>query len=79
MHIHVGFEMSAEELSELQAHYIYVDDWERGVTEEENCALVSVPSVHDVTLAPRGHAVLHVYTPATERFERWENVKRNTP
>jgi len=79
MHIHVGFQMSEEELSKLQAHYIYMDDWDRSVTEEENCALISIPSVHDTTLAPKNHGVLHIYTPATERFDRWENVKRNTP
>jgi phytoene dehydrogenase-like protein len=79
MHLHVGFQMTKEELSKLQAHYIFMNDWERGVTAEENCALVSIPSVHDNTLAPDNHAVLHIYTPATERYERWENVKRNTP
>ncbi|KAL7469726.1 hypothetical protein ACHAXS_009985 [Conticribra weissflogii] len=79
MHLHVGFEMTKHELQRLQAHYIYLDDWASGITDEENCALVSIPSVHDDTLAPDGYAVLHVYTPATERFERWENVKRNSP
>ena len=47
MHLHVGFRMTPEELATLQAHYIYVDDWERGVTSEENVALISIPSVHD--------------------------------
>ena len=79
MHLHVGFRMEREELSALQAHYIYVDGWERSVTDEENCALLSIPSVHDDTLAPEGYATLHVYTPATERFDRWEGVRRNTP
>ncbi|KAL7493994.1 hypothetical protein ACHAWT_002834 [Skeletonema menzelii] len=79
MHLHVGFKCSREELEQLQAHYIYMDDWNRSVTEEENCALISIPSVHDDSLAPENHAVLHIYTPATERYERWENVKRNSP
>ena len=79
MHLHLGFRMSREELEQLQAHYIYMDDWGRSVTEEENCALISIPSVHDGSLAPEGHAVLHIYTPATERYERWANVKRNSP
>jgi phytoene dehydrogenase-like protein len=79
MHLHVGFRMSQEELSQLQAHYICVDDWERGVTDEENCVLLSIPSVHDDSLAPVGYAVLHCYTPATEKYDRWENLKRNTP
>ncbi|KAL7529006.1 hypothetical protein ACHAWF_002805, partial [Thalassiosira exigua] len=78
MHLHVGFRMSREELEGLQAHYINVDDWTRGVEAEENCALVSIPSVHDDTLAPRGYGVLHAYTPATERYDRWANLKRGT-
>ena len=78
MHLHVGFKCTREELEQLQAHYIYMDDWNRSVTEEENCALISIPSVHDDSLAPENHAVLHIYTPATERYERWENVKRNS-
>jgi len=32
-------------LERLQAHYIFMDDWNRSVTEEENCALISIPSV----------------------------------
>eukprot|EP01083_Nonionella_stella_P194647 717821_1 len=79
MHLHVGFRMTREEMEELQAHYICVEDWKRGVRDEENCALISIPSVHDDTLAPENHAVLHIYTPATERFDRWRNVERNTP
>ena len=79
MHLHVGFRMTREELASLQAHYIYVNDWERDVTDEENCALISIPSVHDATLAPGGYAVLHAYTPATERYDRWAGMERNTP
>jgi phytoene dehydrogenase-like protein len=79
MHLHVGFRCTRKELEHLQAHYIYVDDWKRSITDEENCALISIPSVHDVTLAPDNCAVLHIYTPATECYERWENVKRNSP
>ena len=32
----------------------------------------------DDSLAPAGHAVLHIYTPATEDYARWENVQRGT-
>ena len=50
------------------------------MTDEETCVLLLIPSVHDatLTLAPEGHAVLHIYTPATERFDRWEGLERNT-
>lgn len=78
MHLHVGFEMARNELSELQAHYMYIDDWSRGVKAEDNAVLLSIPSVHDETLAPPGHAVLHIYTPATEDYARWEGLDRKS-
>ncbi len=78
MHLHVGFRCSREELESLQAHYMYIDDWDRGVEAEDNAVLVSIPSVHDDTLAPPGHAVLHIYTPATESYERWRGVDRKS-
>jgi len=78
LHIHLGFRATTEELSKLQAHYMYVDDWSRGVDADENTALLSIPSVHDDTLAPDGHAVLHIYTPATEDFQKWEHLDRRS-
>ncbi len=77
MHLHVGFStdgISEEELRKLQCHYMFIAGWERGVDAEDNAVLLSLPSVADPSLAPQGHMVLHAYTPATERFERWEDV-----
>ena len=79
MHLHLGFQATREELKDMQAHYMYMDDWGRGVEAQDNAVLVSIPSVHDASLAPEGCAVLHLYTPATEDFGRWENVKHNSP
>lgn len=78
MHLHVGFKATREELEQLQAHYMYIDDWSRGVQAEDNAVLLSIPSVHDDALAPEGHAVLHIYTPATESYERWKNLDRKS-
>ena len=78
MHLHVGFRISRKELENLEAHYMYIDDWTRGITGEDNAVLISIPSVHDVTLAPEGYAVLHIYTPATEDFKRWEGLDRKS-
>mmetsp|Transcript_17619 Transcript_17619/g.31805 ORF Transcript_17619/g.31805 Transcript_17619/m.31805 type:complete len:204 (-) Transcript_17619:58-669(-) len=78
MHLHVGFEATREELEKLQAHYMYIEDWSRGVQAEDNAVLLSIPSVHDDSLAPDGHAVLHIYTPATEEYSRWENLDRRS-
>ena len=77
MHLHIGFRATKEELERLEAHYMYMDDWSRGVEAEDNAVLLSIPSVHDDTLAPDGHAVLHIYTPATEDFARWKAVDGN--
>lgn len=78
MHLHLGFQIRQEDLSKLQAHYMYIEDWDRGVQAEDNAVLVSIPSVHDASLAPDGYAVLHAYTPATENYARWAGLKRNS-
>jgi phytoene dehydrogenase-like protein len=78
MHMHVGFRVSTAELERLEAHYMFMDDWAKGVESEDNAVLLSIPSVHDDTLAPTGHAVLHIYTPATEGFDRWEKVDKKS-
>ena len=78
LHMHVAFSASPDELKELQAHYIYMDDWSRGVEAQDNAVLVSIPSVHDSTLAPVGFGVLHIYTPATEDYDQWRDMDRRS-
>mmetsp|Transcript_116 Transcript_116/g.308 ORF Transcript_116/g.308 Transcript_116/m.308 type:complete len:568 (-) Transcript_116:965-2668(-) len=78
MHLHIGFRATKKELESLQAHYMYIDDWSKGIEGEDNAALISIPSVHDDTLAPEGYGVLHIYTPATEEFDRWEGLDRKS-
>lgn len=78
MHLHIAFKATRDELKDLQAHYMYMDDWNKGVGAEDNAVLVSIPSVHDESLAPTGEAVLHAYTPATEEYERWEGLDRKS-
>jgi phytoene dehydrogenase-like protein len=79
MHLHIGFRASRKELEQMQAHYMYLDDWQRGVEAPENAVLVSIPSAYDTTLAPDGYGTMHLYTPATEDFTRWEGMKRGSP
>jgi phytoene dehydrogenase-like protein len=78
MHLHIGFRATKAELESLQAHYMHIDDWSKGVEGEDNAALISIPSVHDDSLAPEGYGVLHIYTPATEEFDRWEGLDRKS-
>jgi phytoene dehydrogenase-like protein len=78
MHMHVGFRATKTELARMQAHYMYIDDWSKGVEGEDNAILLSIPSVHDDSLAPDGYGVLHIYSPATEDFGRWEGLDRKS-
>lgn len=78
MHLHVGFD--AKGLEDLDMHHLIVNDWKgkdgKGVMAEQNVVLVSIASVADASLAPRGKHVLHAYVPATEPYEIWEGLSR---
>ena len=56
-----------------------VNTWEHGVDSEQNVVLISIASVMDPSLAPKGKHTLHAYLPATEPFEIWQNMKQGTP
>ena len=63
-------------LDYLDIHHVVVNTWEGGVDSEQNVVQVSIASVIDPKLAPKGHHTLHAYYPATEPFELWEGLKR---
>lgn len=46
---------------------------------EQNVVLISIASVMDPSLAPKGKHTLHAYLPATEPFEIWQDLKQGTP
>ncbi|EKX32504.1 hypothetical protein GUITHDRAFT_82257 [Guillardia theta CCMP2712] len=83
MHLHLGFDAKGLEEAmggkELCCHYMVVNDWERGVDAEQNLVLISIPSVLDPSLAPEGTHCLHAYTPATEPYDLWKGLKRDSP
>lgn len=56
-------------------HHIVVEDWERGVQAEQNVTLVSIASIQDPKLAPKGKHTLHAYHPATEPYGPWEHLQ----
>lgn len=66
-------------LEGLELHHIVVNTWEHGVDSEQNVVLISIASVMDPSLAPKGKHTLHAYLPATEPFEIWQNMKQGTP
>ncbi|KAG7366020.1 carotenoid isomerase [Nitzschia inconspicua] len=83
IHIHAGID--AEGLPEIPsadfpAQWAVVRDWDapEGVEAPRNIVLCSMPSLIDPTLAPEGKHVLHAYVPATEPYEWWEGIDRNS-
>ena len=74
---HKGLLLNAG-LDNLELHHIVVNSWEHGVDAEQNVVLISIASVMDPNLAPKGKHTLHAYTPATEPFELWQNLTRGS-
>lgn len=72
MHLHIGFDASG--LEHLDLHHLVVDTWD-AVDAEQNVVLISIASVADASLAPKGKHCLHAYYPATEPWEIWENLR----
>jgi hypothetical protein len=59
---------------DLELHHIVVNSWEPSVDSEQNVVLISIASVKDPSLAPKGKHTLHAYLPATEPFSIWEGA-----
>ena len=70
MHLHLGID-GKRLPNDLPCHHMIVNDWQKGVTAEQNVVAVSIPSLLDPTLAPEGKHSIHVYTPATEPYSLW--------
>jgi phytoene dehydrogenase-like protein len=77
MHLHLGIDATGLP-SDLECHYLIVNDWEIGVDAPQNVVAVSIPSVLDPGLAPSGKHCIHAYTPATEPYELWAGLHRNS-
>ena len=75
MHLHLGIDATGLDPAALQIHHISVEDWDRGVTSPQNLVLVSIPSVLDPGMAPPGCHVIHAYTPGTEPWAPWADLK----
>ena len=76
LHLHLGFDASG--LDDLPIHTVWVDDWQRGIAAERNAVVLSIPSVLDPSMAPEGQHVLHGYTPASEPWSLWADLKRGS-
>lgn len=81
LHLHLGFR--ADGLPEtgqpgaLQLHYSVINDWEP-VDGPGNVVIVSIPSVVDPSLAPKGRHCLHAYVAASESYDAWDGLDRQS-
>jgi len=81
LHLHVGINatgLPTEPSEAFPAQWAVVDSWDAGVDAPRNMVLVSVASLLDASLAPEGCHVVHAYTPATEPYEWWAQLERNS-
>ncbi len=68
MHLHLG--IKAEGLEGLTGHHVVVHDRQRDLTAPGNTCMISIPTVWDTNLAPKGHHQVHAYT--LEPYEGWQ-------
>ena len=79
MHLHVAFAAKETDASwNHTMHHIIVNDWNLPIDAEDNLVFIAIPSVLDPTAAPTGYHTLHAYLPATEPYERWQNLDRKS-
>jgi phytoene dehydrogenase-like protein len=83
IHIHAGIDASGlpeTASADFPAQWAVVRNWDgpEGVEDPRNIVLCSMPSLIDPSLAPEGKHVLHAYVPATEPYEWWEGMDRNS-
>ncbi|MEH2070806.1 MAG: NAD(P)/FAD-dependent oxidoreductase [Nostoc sp.] len=77
MHLHLGIDAQGLQTN-LQCHYVVVNNWEAGVIAPQNMVVISIPSTLDSSLAPPGKHVIHVYTPGNEPYAIWQGMNRKS-
>ena len=81
IHLHAGIDAtSLPEIpsADFPAQWAVIRDWKRGVEAPRNIVLCSMPSLIDPSMAPSGKHVIHAYTPATEPYEDWVGMDRQS-
>jgi phytoene dehydrogenase-like protein len=84
MHLHLGIDATGLDLSSMDIHHLFVDQWggrdaPRDLDIPHNVQIASIPSCLDASLAPPGKAVVHAYSAANEPWEAWGRLRRGTP
>ena len=83
IHIYAGIDATGlpeNPSADFPAQWAVVRNWDgpEGVEDPRNIVLCSMPSLLDRSLAPEGKHVIHAYVPATEPYEWWQGMDRNS-
>jgi prolycopene isomerase len=57
-----------------ECHHILLEDWEK-MEDSQGTIFVSIPTLLDPDLAPKGYHIFHVFTPSW--MEEWDNLSRD--
>ena len=70
--IHLGVEKSLIS-DDFNCHHIIVENWDE-LENEKGVIFVSIPTLLDSSLAPKGKHIIHAFTPSF--IDEWENLSR---
>jgi prolycopene isomerase len=70
LNLHLG--VKAEVLAPgTECHHILLEDWNK-MEDEQGTIFVSIPTLLDPTLAPKGHHIIHTFTPSW--MDYWQEL-----
>ena len=70
MHLHLGIDATGLDFAETGGHHVVVRDDTKPIDKPGNVCMISIASVWEPDMAPKGHHCIHAYT--MEPFEGWE-------
>ena len=68
--LHLGVEAEVLPLG-TECHHILLEDWDK-MEDEQGTIFVSIPTLLDPDLAPKGYHIVHTFTPS--RIEQWQGL-----
>ncbi|MGB5968988.1 MAG: carotenoid isomerase, partial [Spirulinaceae cyanobacterium] len=68
--LHLGVEAELLPLG-TECHHIFLEDWQK-MEDAEGTIFVSIPTLLDPDLAPKGHHIIHTFTPSF--IEDWQGL-----
>ena len=68
VHLHLGINATGLP-SNLESHYSVINSWAADIDAEQNHVIISIPSVLDPSMCPKGCHVIHAYAAANEPWQ----------